>query len=58
MGLEEGGLVLCGLFWWQNIWELQECYREAVTQHFSANDVRLTRLQSFRCQAEVEQMVC
>ena len=55
--LKRGGLFCAAFFGGRTLWELQECYREAVTQHFGANDVRLTRLQSFRCQAEVEQMV-
>jgi malonyl-CoA O-methyltransferase len=55
--LKKGGLLCVAFFGGRTLWELQECYREAVSGRFGANDVRHERLHRFRDRAEVERIV-
>lgn len=55
--LRDDGLLCVAFFGGRTLWELQECYREAVTRHFGAHDVRVDRLHRFREMEEVQRVV-
>lgn len=55
--LRDDGLLCVAFFGGRTLWELQECYREAVTRHFGAHDVRIDRLHRFREIEEVQRVV-
>lgn len=55
--LRDDGLLCLAFFGGRTLWELHECYREAVRRHFGANDVRNNRLHAFRGIKEVRETV-
>lgn len=52
--LKDGGLLCVAFFGGKTLWELQECYREALAGRFGGDDRRGGRLQRFRDVAEVK----
>ncbi len=52
--LQEGGLLCAAFFGGTTLWELRECYREAVTNRFGAGDGRQDRMHRFRDKDEVQ----
>lgn len=55
--LRDDGLLCLAFFGGRTLWELQESYREAVTRHFGAHDVRIDRLHRFREVEEVQRLI-
>jgi malonyl-CoA O-methyltransferase len=55
--LRGDGLLCVAFFGGRTLWELQECYREAVACRFGAADNRLSRLRRFRGRGETERML-
>lgn len=55
--LREGGLLCAAFFGGRTLWELRECYREAVTNRFGANDERQNRMHRFRDRDEVQRVM-
>lgn len=55
--LIDDGLLCLAFFGGRTLWELHESYREAVTKHFGAHDVRIGRLHHFREMDEVRRLV-
>lgn len=53
--LAPGGLLCAAFFGGKTLWELQESYREALADRFSADDCRGGRLQRFRGTVDVRQ---
>lgn len=54
--LKRGGWLCVVFFGGRTLWELQECYREAVSGRFGAKDARHERLHRFWDRAEVERI--
>ncbi|HEX9079942.1 MAG TPA: methyltransferase domain-containing protein [Desulfuromonadaceae bacterium] len=55
--LQEGGLLCVAFFGGRTLWELQECYREAVNSRFGTTDGRHDRLHRFRDRDEVRRLI-
>jgi len=55
--LKGDGLLCVAFFGGRTLWELQECYREAVASRFGAADARQDRMQRFRDRAEVQRLL-
>ena len=55
--LRRDGLLCIAFFGGRTLWELQTCYREAVTNRFGATDSRQGRMQRFRDRGEVERVL-
>ena len=55
--LQGDGLLCVAFFGGRTLWELQECYREAVTNRFGAADSRQGRMQRFRDKDEVQRLL-
>jgi len=53
--LSEGGVFCAAFFGGKTLWELQESYREALANRYSAGDERSGRLQRFRSKDEARQ---
>ena len=55
--LKDNGLLCVAFFGGRTLWELHECYREAVTRNFGGHDARIDRLHRFREMEEVQRVV-
>ncbi len=53
--LSEGGVFCTAFFGGKTLWELQESYREALANRYSAEDKRSSRLQRFRSKDDARQ---
>ena len=55
--LKDDGLLCAAFFGGRTLWELHECYREAVTSRYGAHDVRINRLHRFRGTEEIQRIL-
>lgn len=55
--LQGNGLVCIAFFGGRTLWELQECYREAVTRRYGSADARQGRMQRFRDRIEIQRVM-
>ena len=55
--LRDKGLLCAAFFGGGTLWELRECYRDAVTNRFGAGDERQNRMHRFRNRDEVRQVM-
>ena len=55
--LQNNGLLCAAFFGGRTLWEMHECYREAVSKNYGDHDVRKNRLHRFREIGEVQRAV-
>jgi malonyl-CoA O-methyltransferase len=53
--MKEDGIMCVAFFGGKTLWELQECYRDAVIRRYGRQDARIDRLHSFKGVADVHQ---
>lgn len=52
--MKEDGILCIAFFGGQTLWELQECYREAVIKRYGSRNARMNRLHQFKGIADVQ----
>jgi len=55
--LKAGGVLCAAFFGDRTLWELQECYRQAVSNRFGVDDIRHGRQHRFRTRIEVQDLL-
>jgi malonyl-CoA O-methyltransferase len=55
--LKDNGLLCIAFFGEKTLWELRECYRQAVSNLFGADDIRIERMRRFKTSNEVRDLL-